>query len=82
VDVALAVGGVVAGVGEDFGLGVEDCREAKGQECEDDFRHVGIMPSGLGVVEGVLDSDVIAGGEWAEAFDALDGSHGGLVEGG
>ncbi len=33
-----------------------------------------------GVVEGVLDGDVIACGERAEAFDALHGADGGLVE--
>jgi hypothetical protein len=31
-------------------------------------------------VEGVLDGDVVACGEGAEAFDALDGAKGGLIE--
>ena len=34
----------------------------------------------LGVVEGVLDRDVVAGGERAEAFYALNGTEGGLIE--
>ena len=39
-----------------------------------------IVPSRLRVVEGVFDGDMIAGGERAEAFDALHGAEGRLIE--
>ena len=53
-DVALAVGSVVAGVDEDLGLSV--CYEARcgeDESCCEKFEHVEIMPQGEDILQGL-----------------------------